>query len=185
MPTEEVHRMTGQMLGQSWLPAVALGSSVGCIFLLLWVAWLSWRLRRLQRLLQRLMPNEAGQPLDELLERLLVKQEENRTYLADLDERLSRLHLLLQGCLQRVGLVRFDAFQDTAGQQSFAVALLDNLGNGVVITSLFGRSESRCYAKPVVKGESSFPLSDEERAAIRQALEQPIGTQEATPRHVR
>jgi hypothetical protein len=80
-------------------------------------------------------------------------------------------------------VVRFDAFQDTAGQQSFAVALLDNRGNGVVITSLFGRSESRCYAKPVVKGESPFPLSDEERAAIRQALEQPVGVQEATSRH--
>jgi hypothetical protein len=117
------------------------------------------------------------------LERLLIKQEENRTYLAALEGRVDRLQLLLQGCFQRAGLVRFDAFHDTAGQQSFALALLDNRGNGVVITSLFGRSESRCYAKPIAGGNSSYPLSDEERAAIRQAMEQPIGHQEASVRH--
>jgi len=75
-------------------------------------------------------------------------------------------------------LVRFDAFEDIAGQQSFSVALLDNRGNGVVITSLFGRIESRCYAKPVIKGNSPHRLSDEEMAAIKQAMEQPIGHRE-------
>jgi len=175
--------MTGQTVWLSWLPTITVGLVGGWVILLLWVFWLSLRLRRLHRLLQRLSPNGTGQPLDALLERWLSQQEANQTHLAALDERLTQLRLLFQGCLQRVGLVRFDAFQDTAGQQSFAVALLDNRGNGVVITSLFGRSESRCYAKPVVKGESPFPLSDEERAAIRQALEQPVGVQEATSRH--
>ncbi len=175
--------MTGQVLWQSWLPVVALSSLGGFFLLLLWVLWLSLQLRRLQRLFQRISPSGTRQPLDELLERLLVRQEENRAYLAALEERVNRLHLLQQGCLQRVGFVRFDAFQDTAGQQSFALALLDNQGNGVVITSLFGRHESRCYAKPIVKGGSSFPLSEEERRAVRQALEQPVGTQEAPVQH--
>jgi hypothetical protein len=116
--------------------------------------------------------------LDQLLEQLLIKQEENRTLLASLENRVEQLNLLLQGCLQRVGLVRFDAFEDIAGQQSFSVALLDNRGNGVVITSLFGRTESRCYAKPVIRGNSPHRLSDEEMAAIKQAMEQPIGHRE-------
>lgn len=177
--------MAGQMLWGMWLPTLTLGAVGGCVLLAVWVVWLSVKVRRLQRLLQQLTPDAPDQPLDRLLERLLVKQEENRTHLAALEERVERLHLLLQGCLQRTGLVRFDAFNDTAGQQSFALALLDNRGNGVVITSLFGRSESRCYAKPVTGGTSRYPLSDEERAAIRQALEQPIGAQEAPVHHAR
>jgi len=160
---------------QNWQTPLVLGCAALSLLLTIWVLILSLRLRRLLRLMDRLMPEGSERPLEQVLEQLLVKQEENRTILASVETRLGELNSLLQGCLQRVGLVRFDAFEDTAGQQSFSVALLDNQGNGVVITSLFGRTESRCYAKPVVQGSSPYRLSDEEMAAIRQAMEQPVG----------
>jgi hypothetical protein len=69
-----------------------------------------------------------------------------------------------------VGLVRYDAFDDMGGHLSFSAALLDAAGNGVVITSINGRQDTRCYAKPVRGGESEYNLSAEEEAAIRQAL---------------
>ncbi|MFA0740396.1 MAG: hypothetical protein DFNUSKGM_000502 [Candidatus Fervidibacter sacchari] len=163
---------------QSWLIALTSGSAALTLFLTVWVLVLSLRLKRLSRLMNRLLPEGSERSLEQLLEQLLIKQEENRTLLASLENRVEQLNLLLQGCLQRVGLVRFDAFEDIAGQQSFSVALLDNRGNGVVITSLFGRTESRCYAKPVIKGNSPHRLSDEEMAAIKQAMEQPIGQRE-------
>ncbi len=160
---------------QNWQVPLILGCAALLFFLTIWVLVLSLKLNRLTRLLNRLMSEGSERSFDQLLEQLLIKQEENRTLLASVETRLEKLHSLLQGCLQRVGLVRFDAFDDIAGQQSFSVALLDNEGNGVVITSLFGRTESRCYAKPVIQGNSPHRLSEEEMAAIRQAMEKPIG----------
>lgn len=160
---------------QNWLMALALGGAILLISLIIWVLVLSLKFNRLNRLLKQLTPEGSGRPLDQLLEQLIIKQEENRTLIASLEAQIEQLNSTLQGCLQRVGLVRFDAFDNTAGQQSFSVALLDNHGNGVVITSLFGRSESRCYAKPVTRGNSSHRLTEEEIAAIQQAMKQPVG----------
>jgi uncharacterized protein YlxW (UPF0749 family) len=76
----------------------------------------------------------------------------------------------LLGVVQRVGLVRYDAFEDMAGRLSFSAALLDATGNGVVITSINGRQETRCYAKPIKGGASEHNISVEEEQAITQAL---------------
>ena len=67
-------------------------------------------------------------------------------------------------------MVRYNPFADSGGDQSFAIALLDSLGNGVVISSLHSRSETRVFAKPVQAGNSRYPLSDEEQDAIKKAL---------------
>ena len=68
--------------------------------------------------------------------------------------------------LQKFHLVRYDAFDDMGGRLSFSAALLDDHGDGVVITSINGRTETRTYAKPVRNLESDHNLSEEERAAI-------------------
>jgi hypothetical protein len=72
--------------------------------------------------------------------------------------------------VQGVGVVRFDAFEDMGGHLSFSAALLDGHGDGVVLTSINGRQETRIYAKPVVGGGSQHNLSEEEQEAIRRAL---------------
>jgi hypothetical protein len=82
----------------------------------------------------------------------------------------NQLRSLISGCVSRVGTVRFDAFDDMGGRMSFSVALLDEHGDGIVITAINGRTETRAYAKPVIRGESSHTLSQEEAAAIAQAL---------------
>ena len=69
-----------------------------------------------------------------------------------------------------VGVVRFDAFEDMGGHLSFSAALLDGHGDGVVLTSINGRQETRIYAKPVSGAASQYTLSDEEQEAIRRAL---------------
>lgn len=81
-----------------------------------------------------------------------------------------RLDGLLRGAVQHVAVVRFDAFEDMGGRLSFAAAMLDAGGDGVVISSINGRQDTRCYAKPVRGGTSSHNLSDEEEEAIREAL---------------
>jgi hypothetical protein len=76
----------------------------------------------------------------------------------------------IEGAVRNVGLVRYDAFEDVGGRLSFSCALLDDLGTGVVMTSINGRHDTRVYAKPVSEGQSSYSLSIEEEEAIRQAM---------------
>jgi len=73
--------------------------------------------------------------------------------------------------LQHIGLVRFNPFEDTGSDQSFAIALLDDQRDGIVISSLHGRANTRVFAKPVAAGDSPHNLSDEESQAIRIAIE--------------
>ena len=93
-------------------------------------------------------------------------------------ERMGEIESLFTGIdgrsrrsLQHIGLVRFNPFDDTGSDQSFAIALLDDARDGIVISSLHGRANTRLFAKPVTRGASTHTLSDEEAEAIRIALE--------------
>ncbi|MCK4470529.1 MAG: DUF4446 family protein, partial [Anaerolineae bacterium] len=81
----------------------------------------------------------------------------------------------LSHTVQGVGLVRFRAFQDTGGDQSFALALADGEGNGVVISALYGRGATRIYAKPVQGWLSPRTLSEEEEQALAEARRATVG----------
>ena len=70
------------------------------------------------------------------------------------------------GAVRRLGLVRYDAFGDMGGRLSWSLALLDDGGHGVVLTSIHGRSEARTYAKNVSGWTSDQQLSPEEQDAI-------------------
>ena len=72
--------------------------------------------------------------------------------------------------IQKIGLLRFNPFKDTGGDQSFILALLDAKDTGVVITALYSRSGTRWYAKKVVHGKGSeHELSDDEKQALKLA----------------
>lgn len=89
---------------------------------------------------------------------------------AGIGEEIAALHENMLSAVQRIGLVRFDAFEDMGGQLSFALALLDADGTGAVLSSINGRRETRVYAKAIEHGESVLTLSDEEREAVRRAM---------------
>ena len=81
-----------------------------------------------------------------------------------------RLGEAVRSSIRHIGLVRFDAFEDMGGRLSFSAAMLDDNGDGIVITSINGRQDTRCYAKTVLRGTSVHNLSDEEEQAIREAM---------------
>ena len=147
---------------------VALAAAV--VVLVVWVAWLHRSDALLRRRLRRLIGEGEGVGLDELLDRQFRRLDT----VAERVEALNRLHHELEGLsqrsIQKVGVIRFNPFADTGGDQSFAVALLDAEGNGVVLSSLHGRADTRIFAKSVQAGRSKHALSDEEQDAIRKAL---------------
>lgn len=93
--------------------------------------------------------------------------------LADLTGQVREVRDALDRTVQHVGMVRYDAFQDLGGQMSFSLALLDRRRTGVVVSVLNGRDGSRGYAKAVVGGRPTLPLSEEEAEAVARALGTP------------
>jgi hypothetical protein len=152
------------------LSTIVVALSLAVVVLVVWVAWLQRSDALLRRRLRRLIGEGEGVGLDELLD----KQFRRLDTVAERVEALNRLHheleALSQQSIQKVGVVRFNPFADTGGDQSFAVALLDAAGNGVVLSSLHGRADTRIFAKQVQAGRSKHALSDEEQDAIRKAL---------------
>jgi hypothetical protein len=88
-----------------------------------------------------------------------------------LAERMAGAERRLDGSVSRVGVLRYDAFNESTGRQSSSIALLDDRDDGVVISAILQREQARVYAKPISSGESELELSPEEREAMRIAVE--------------
>lgn len=93
-----------------------------------------------------------------------------RELLKLLSTRLDQLAAQQTLCFQKMGFVRFDAFEDVGGEQSFSLALLDGNDRGVVLSSIYSRSDARLYAKQTQGSSASHTLSSEEEAALSQAM---------------
>lgn len=126
-------------------------------------------LRRVQSRWRHLLDGAAGVNV----ERMLLDHLRERVHLEQASEdhaqRLTHLEKRLQIAKSYVGVVRYDAFPDVGGQQSFSLAIYDEEGDGAVITSLVGRADCRVYGKSIQRGEGQRALSEEERRAIQEA----------------
>jgi hypothetical protein len=81
-----------------------------------------------------------------------------------------KLEKISRECIQKVGIIRFNAFENMGSDLSFAIALLNYQNNGVVVSSIYSRSECHTYAKPIISGNSSYFLTEEEKQALMQAI---------------
>ena len=148
------------------LVVIALGLDVVLLVALAMVS----RRRTRPATASKVVPDEALRGVLEAHTRALRRLEGVVRRLAAEDATMAEA---MGGTMQRVALVRYDAFADVGGRLSFSCALLDGRGNGVVITSISGRQDTRVYAKPVYGGTSEHNLSGEEAEAIREALGRP------------
>ncbi len=87
--------------------------------------------------------------------------------------------------VQKVGIVRFNPFSNTGGDQSFSLALLDKSNNGVIVTSFYSSEGSSVYGKPIKNGESTHILSEEEEKAIEKASGEIFSTKKKTKKKVK
>ncbi len=131
----------------------------------------SARTRRLEKRYRALLGGADGKDVERLLLDCLTQTNSLAAQLEKTQRDLADLQRDCTGHVQRVGILRYNAFEDVGGEQSFSVALLDACANGVVISGLCGREETRVYAKPVRAGHSVHNMSDEEITAIARAIE--------------
>jgi hypothetical protein len=158
------------LLDEGTLSLLVVALVVAVVVLGAWVAWLQRSEAVLRRRLRRVLPQGESGGIDEILDRQLKRVESLSERVDALNKLHHELEHLSQRTIQKVAVIRYNPFADTGGDQSFAIALLDSLGNGVVVSSLHSRTDTRVFAKPVQSGRSKFQLSDEEQDAIKKAL---------------
>ena len=107
-----------------------------------------------------------GDKVEKILSEYLRIVDENKKQVVEQEERINRLEANLKKCIQKVGLIRYNAYGDTGSDLSFTMALMDSEDNGVVVNGLYSRESSSIFAKALVKGETKYNLSAEEIQAI-------------------
>lgn len=149
---------------------LAVVSLVAVVGLVVAVAVLAAKLGRLRRDYAAALGTEQREDLFAAVRRQVDELAALRTDLGVVHDNTELLRELLRDGVSRVAVVRYDAFEDMGGALSFSAALLDERGDGVIMSAINGRSETRTYAKAIQGGASEHHLSDEEVQAVRQAL---------------
>ena len=124
--------------------------------------------KKYKRFMKKLGSSDS---LEEDLENYMYRVDRVEKQNADILNQINGLDKDLESCVQKVGIVRYSAFQDTGSDLSFTLALLDEHDNGVVFNGIYSREMSNIYAKPVENGNSKYTLSEEEQEAIKRAIE--------------
>lgn len=137
--------------------------------LALWLTVLTFWLFKINAHYKSLVKKSDKKTLVEILKDLLAQSENTEKRIIEAETKLASVIKDAEKYIQKVGLVRFNPYRETGGNQSFALCLLDKEGQGVVILSLHGREGTRIYIKSVVKGKSSQSLSKEEKQAVDNA----------------
>jgi len=139
--------------------------------LALWLLVITALLIRMLLHYARLTSDVSKKDLISSLNHLISVSERNSKDIEDLSEKLNKEVTENKKHLQRFGFKRYNPFTDTGGDQSFTAVFLDDLGDGIMISSLHSRENTRLYAKKIAGGKvSSQTLSSEEQEVIKQAL---------------
>ena len=147
-----------QILGNNLLFIIAV-LLVLIVFLLVMLVNMNSKLRKLQW---------KYDYLDEVLTQTLEDVRSAEAKITALEKSRDDLRLRLKSCVQNLRVLRYNAFDNTGSDLSYSVALVDEENNGVVLSSIYGREENRCYAKPVIAGKSQYVLSKEEQEVLQQ-----------------
>jgi hypothetical protein len=140
------------------------------VILIVWNGILSYLFYRIWTSLQKVSTGDKKETIIELLSKVLEHEKRLSQNLAETNKKVEDLIFDSQFYIQKIGLVRFNPFNDTGGDQSFILALIDAEESGVVISGLHTRNGTRWYAKKISNGHGvEHELSNDEVKAIKSA----------------
>lgn len=141
------------------------------IILLIWSIIGNVRIKNIRKSSKEFMRKLGnGKDLGEDLNRYMDRVTNLERELGDTNLVCKNLDKRLNSCIQKVGIVRYNAYQDTTSNLSFAVALLNESNDGVVLNGIYSRDMSNIYAKPIENGKSSYTMTQEEKEAVLKAM---------------
>lgn len=142
----------------------------GLFIAIIWLIVLSFFFWKLYARYEALTDGGNKKTLPEVLEQLMKDVQLTKHHIAEITKRCDKIEKEGSLHIQKVGLLRFNPFKDTGGDQSFILALVDANDTGVVISGLYSRAGTRWYAKRVVDGKGfEYDLSEEEKKALKLA----------------
>lgn len=147
---------------------IILFIAVVVLFIMVIIAFKS--LNRLESRYRKFMRGVDNKNLEELIIGYLDKVDKVEENSNNMRELYKALDSRLKGCVQKVSMVRYRAFEDVGSDLSFSISLLDQNNDGVIITGIYGRNESTTYAKPVDMGISRYDLSEEEKQVLQNCI---------------
>ncbi len=124
------------------------------------------RISHLRRSMVLLEATDGRETFVDVVARSVSDFQELRQDVADLDRELTKIRQDVADSLRHVSVIRYDALGDLGGRYSFSAALLDDAGDGLVLTSIHGRAETRTYLKGLTGGKADIELSPEEMKAV-------------------
>ncbi|PZD96619.1 DUF4446 domain-containing protein [Paenibacillus sambharensis] len=151
-----------------WL---VLGLSAVVLILVIWNLAVGRRLKRLRRDYRAMMAETGVDNLEQLLADLQSRVTQGEHKLAEHENELVKLYNGLRLKKGNVGIHRYNAFSTQGSDMSFSIAIINDEQDGIVLSGLHTREETYVYAKPLVNGESPYPLTPEEKQAINQAVQ--------------
>jgi len=152
------------LLNNNLLVCLLFGLIIG------WQLVLSILFYQISKYQKKLSKGVGVKDLKTVLEKILKDYGEHSQKISEIIKSVKALEQDGTYHVQKIGLVRFNPYGDTGGNQSFCLAVLDNNDSGFIISSLHGRETTRLYAKPIKKGKAqNFELSAEEKEAIKNA----------------
>ncbi|MGC7871682.1 DUF4446 family protein [Desulfosporosinus sp. SYSU MS00001] len=158
------------------LPVIWWG--IGVLAVLIIIAYviniiLFRRMKRFEEAYLTLKTFMSGGDLENILHEFKNKLDDHEANLEKCGKRLDPVESKLKASVDRAAIVRYRAFENVGSDLSFALALLNQDGDGIVLNSIHSREDSRVYAKPVSGGESTYTLANEEKEVISKAMNGP------------
>ncbi len=139
------------------------------LVILIWLAVLTVFFVKIFRHYRNLLRGAGVGNLEKVLKELLTKQDLKDSQILDINNRIRVLEKEGLSHIQKVSVLRFNPFNETGGDNSFTLCLMDANSDGIVLTGLHTREKTRMYAKKIERGQSKYELSNEEKKAIQQA----------------
>jgi hypothetical protein len=156
-------------LAQQNLGMIVLALGVLSLVLLALLVVTMAKQRKAEQKWKILLGGVRGENLEKMLYDHVTERSRIDSELKGHVNRLESLESRIQTAKRYMGIVRYDAFPDVGGEQSFALAIYDEQGHGAVLSSVVGRSTARVFCKEIIEGEAKRDLTDEEKKAIELA----------------
>lgn len=149
-----------------WIGPISLFISIG---LFLYCIVINTRLNKLKKKYDFFMNGQDGSSIERKLFIEVAELREVSKSMQQLFEQQAKILDVQHNTFQKIGFVKYNAFENIGNDLSFSLTLLDGNNNGVCISSLYGRNESRIFSKPIIKGKSVIGLSHEEKISLNNA----------------
>jgi len=154
----------------NYLPYILGGMALIILLLFILIIILFRTVNKVEDRYRKLMRGVSSKNLEELITTQLDNIDKANNISEEALKRCDDLREKIKVCVQKVAIMRYQAFENVGSDLSFSVAILDENNDGVMFTGIYGREESTTYAKPIDKGISRYDLSEEEISVINDAM---------------